>query len=448
MSVTVRGSVRRRLLVLLLGGVMLVWLGAAVFTMHETHDEMQELFDAHLAQSASLLAAQVSHEIDEHEIDEVEQEHAENLHKYARNVAFQVWQNGKTLLLHSTDAPATRLSTQNEGFSEAVLGGRQWRVYSLWDTHHEYLIQVGEAVDALEHLEIEILKKLALPLLLSIPLLGALIWLAVGASLKPIGRIGAALAQRAPDNLAPIADEVPVEIAPMVDHLNTLLAKVQSSLENERRFTSDAAHELRTPLAALKTQLQVAKGAANDAERARAINQALQAGDRATRLMEQLLTLSRLDHDTLRQHAETVDLYRVAADVLAESASAASEKHIRLSLTGEPGAAVTGQADLLGILIRNLVDNAVRYSPPDTEVEVRIGKEQGLTTLEVLDQGPGIPASERENVLHRFHRLAGEDTSGSGLGLSIVARITELHQARLELLEGPNGQGLRVKVVF
>ncbi len=443
MNVTIRGSVRRRLLLMLLGGVMLVWLGAAAVTAWETRSEMQELLDAHLAQSASLLVAQIGHDF-----DEIEMEHALPLHKYAHNVAFQVWEQGRTLLLHSADAPATRLAETEEGFADVSLQGQAWRVFSVWDARHEYLIQVGESVEAREHLALEILEKLVQPLLYSIPLLGVLIWFAVGASLKPVGRIGAALAQRDPGFLAPIEDEVPVEIAPMVDRLNTLLGKVQSSLDNERRFTSDAAHELRTPLAALKTQLQVAKGAGNNVERKRAINHALQAGDRATRLVEQLLTLSRLDHDTWPQHAETVDLHRVAADVLAESAPTASERHIQLSLAGEQGAAVEGQAGLLGILIRNLVDNALRYSPPDTEVEVKIGSEAGRTTLEVKDQGPGIPESERENALRRFHRLAGEDTSGSGLGLSIVARIAELHQARLELLEGENGRGLRVRIAF
>lgn len=443
MSVTIRGSVRRRLLVMLLGGVLLVWLGAAAITAWETRAEMQELLDAHLAQSASLLIVQVGHDL-----EEIEEEHAESLHKYARNVAFQVWTQGHTLLLHSADAPNTRLSAREEGFADETINGRPWRVFSVWDVGHDNLIQVGESVEAREHLAREILEKLVQPLLFSIPLLGILIWVAVGASLKPVGRIGAALAKRDPGFLAPIEDEVPVEIAPMVDRLNTLLGRVQDSLDNERRFTSDAAHELRTPLAALKTQLQVAKGAGTDVERERAISQALQAGDRATRLVDQLLTLSRLDHDTLLQHAETVDLHQIAADVLAELAPAASGKHIRLSLTGKPGEAVAGQAGLLGILIRNLVDNALRYSPPDTEIEVRIGKEHGRTTLEVQDQGPGIPLSERENVLRRFHRLAGEDTSGSGLGLSIVTRIAELHQARLELLDGPGGSGLRVRVTF
>jgi two-component system, OmpR family, sensor histidine kinase QseC len=441
--VIIRGSVRRRLLATLLGGVVLVWLGAAAVTAWETRAEMQELLDAHLAQSASLLTAQIGHEF-----DEVELEHAQPLHKYARNVAFQIWAHGQTLLLHSPDAPAAKLSATEEGFSDATVNGRTWRVFSHWDAQREYLVQVGEAADAREHLAGEILKKLVQPLLVALPLLGLLVWFAVGAALKPVDRIGAALAKRDPKYLAPIDGEIPREIAPMVQGLNRLLERVQSSLEGERRFTSDAAHELRTPLAALKTQLQVAQGAVENAERSRAIGNAIAAGDRAARLVEQLLTLARLEHDAWRTQGEPVDLHQLAAEALAEAAPLAAEKQIRLSLEGEPGLSIIGHAGLLAILLRNLLDNALRYSPPQTEVSVRVARSAQGVMLEVQDQGPGIPAAERDMALRRFHRLEGSGETGSGLGLSIAARITQLHHARLELSEAGEGRGLRVAVGF
>lgn len=439
----VRGSVRRRLLIALLGGVMLIWLGAAALTAWETRAEMQELLDAHLAQSASFLTAQIGHEF-----DEIELQHAQSLHKYAQKVAFQIWGQGQTLLLHSADAPSTKLSEVNEGFSDSSLNGHVWRVFSVWDAQHEYLVQVGEAADAREHLADEILRKLVQPLLVSLPVLGLLIWFAVGASLKPIDRIGADLARRDPKYLAPIVGEIPSEIIPMVERLNSLLERVQSSLEGERRFTSDAAHELRTPLAALKTQLQVAQGETDNAARKHAIEQALAACDRATRLVEQLLTLARLEHDAWQTQGEAVDLHQLAAHVLVEAAPVASDKHIRLSLEGEPGLTVKGHAGLLSVLIRNLVGNALRYSPAQTEVIVRTIRSDRGATLEVQDQGPGIPVTERENVMRRFHRLEGETASGSGLGLSIVARIAQLHQAELLLSDGEAGHGLKVSVEF
>lgn len=443
-KVNVRGSVRRRLLFTLLGGVALVWVAAAAVTAWETRAEMQELLDAHLAQSASLLAAQIGDEL-----DEVELEHVETLHKYARNVAFQIWEDGDKLLLHSPDAPNEKLSPSvAEGFSDTDVDGRRWRVFSHWDTEREYLVQVGEATEARDHLASEILEKLLQPLGIALPLLGLLVWFGVGGALKPLNRIGAALAKRDPRYLAPLEGEVPGEIAPMVERLNGLLARVQSTLENERRFTSDAAHELRTPLAALKAQLQVVQGAADSSERERAIAKAIAAGDRATRLVEQLLTLARLEHDAWQRQAESVDLHQLAAQVLAEAAQAAAEKGIRLSLDGEAEASVRGHAGLLSILLRNLVDNAVRYSPPQTEVAIDIRHEAGETALVVQDQGPGIEKDERENALRRFHRLEDAASGGSGLGLSITARIAELHDAQLELSEGADGRGLKVSLRF
>lgn len=442
MSPSDRGSMRRRLLFTLLGGVTLVWLAAAAVTAWETRSEMQELLDAHLAQSAALLTAQVGEDI-----DEVELEHVPTLHKYARNVAFQIW-SGNKLLLHSPDAPAQRLSSAKEGFSDVTVGQRSWRVFSHWDAKQKYLVQVGEAVDARDHLAGKVLEKLVQPLLIALPLLGLLVWLAVGRALRPVDRIGAALAQRDPRYLEPIDADVPKEIVPLVERLNSLLERVRSSLESERQFTSDAAHELRTPLAALKTQLQVAQGASENGERAQAIARALAAGDRATRLVEQLLTLARLEHDAWKRQAETVDLHAAAAQVLAESAQTAAEKNIRLSLEGAPGLTITGHSGLLAILLRNLVDNALRYSPPHTEIDVRVGRTAEGIVLDVQDQGPGIPAAERENALRRFHRLEGAEAGGSGLGLSIVARIAQLHNAQLELLEGSEGRGLMARLRF
>ncbi len=443
MSLSARGSVRRRLLLTLLSGVALVWLTAAAVTAWETRSEMQELLDAHLAQSAALLAAQVGEDI-----DEIELEHAQTLHKYARSVIFQIWERGETLLLHSPAAPAQKLSAVQEGFSDATVDRRRWRVFSHWDAKHKYLIQVGEAVDARDHLAGEVLEKLVQPLVVALPLLGLLVWFGVGGALKPINRIGAALARRDPRYLAPLEGEVPREIAPMVERLNSLLERVQSSLESERRFTSDAAHELRTPLAALKIQLQVAQGASESGEREQAIAKAVAAGDRATRLVEQLLTLARLEHDAWKRQAEAVDLHAAAAQALAESAQAAGVKDMRLSLEGEPGLTVNGHAGLLAILLRNLINNALRYSPPHMEIGVSVRRAADGIVLQVEDQGPGIPAAERENVLRHFHRLEDATAGGSGLGLSIVARIAQLHGAQLELLEGTGGRGLMVRLRF
>jgi two-component system sensor histidine kinase QseC len=449
-SLAARGSVRRRLLGALLGGLSAIWIAAAVVTAWETQAELRELLDAHLAQSASLLLAQLDEDLDEigeHE-DGIEVEHAESRHRYARNVAFQVWGRGGRLLLHSADAPTARLSDTETGFSDATVGDRDWRVFSAWGGKRRYLVQVAEVADARRRLTEEILERLVRPLALALPLVGFLVWVAVGTALRPVGRVGDEIARRGPGFLAPIAGSVPVEIAPMVERLNGLLARVDASLEGERRFTSDAAHELRTPLAAVRAQIQVAAGAVDPRERARALDQALVACDRATHLVEQLLTLARLDSDAWRSRAATVEIHGLAARALAEAAPAAGERRIELALEGEAGVRVAGHEGLLGVLLRNLLDNAIRYSPDGGAVTVRVVGGAGEATLSVCDQGPGIPPHERAQVLRRFHRLEGTAAPGSGLGLSIVARIAELHGARLTLADGDGGRGLCVAVAL
>jgi two-component system sensor histidine kinase QseC len=256
------------------------------------------------------------------------------------------------------------------------------------------------------------------------------------------------ISRRDPAYLAPLEGDVPAEIAPLVARLNALLSRVQSSLDGERRFTSDAAHELRTPLAGLRAQLQVAQGAADASGRDRAIANAIEAGDRATHLVEQLLTLARLDHSAWRAASAPFDLHAVAAEAIAERASQAHAKHIDLSLEGEARAMAMGHAGLAAIAVGNLLDNAIRYSPPDTAVTVTVAGCDRNCIVSVRDEGPGIPAGKRKDALRRFTRLDDTGTEGSGLGLSIVARIAELHGSAIVLDAGPGGKGLEATLHF
>ncbi len=438
-----RGSVRARLLAILLAGLALVWLAVAVATVIEADHEVEEVFDAHLAQSASLLAMRVGEEM-----DEIDTEHAPVLHRYAKPLSFQIWKRGARLMLHSADAPDTRFSAAESGFSDVTQDGRDWRVFSLWDAKREYLVQVRDRMKDRRHVIADFMSALATPLAVALPLFGLLVWFAVGRALRPLGRVSDELARRDPAYLAPLAEDAPAEIAPLVARLNALLARVQSSLEGERRFTSDAAHELRTPLAGLRAQLQVAQGAKDEASRDHAIAQALAAGERATHLVEQLLTLARLEHNAWREAAKPFDLREVAAATLGERAGAAAAKGIELALEGEAKVPASGHAGLAGIAIGNLLDNAIRYSPARTSVTVVVAREQGVAVARVRDQGPGIPAAERERALQRFTRLEAEGTEGSGLGLSIVRRVAELHGGTLRLGDGPGGTGLEAALAL
>lgn len=437
-------SLKQRLLVTLLGSIALVWFATAVFSYFDARNELDELLDAHLAQSASLLVAQTGHEL-----EEIDTERMPQLHKRARRVAIQIWENGNVLRLHSASAPRERLSARDEGFSDAMIAGKRWRVFSGWDGPRRYLVQVGERYDVREEIAANLAKNLLLPLLFALPLLGLLVWLNVAHALRPLAALGRQVAERDPGNLLTLgAGEIPTEVLPLVNNLNRLFERVAELIANERRFTADASHELRTPLAALKIQAQVARASASDAERAHALDNVIAGCDRATHLVQQLLTLARLDPDEPGSKAESCDLKALASSAVAELAQFAWSKKVEIDLAEGAAVEVMGHAGLIAILLRNLIDNAIRYSPAGGSVHVRAGSDGAAASITVTDQGPGIPADERSKVGQRFYRILGTDEFGSGLGLSIVKRIAELHDASLGLGDGEQGKGLSVTVTF
>ncbi|MDO8466413.1 MAG: ATP-binding protein [Gallionella sp.] len=436
-------SLKQRLLALVLSAITLVWLGATAFTYLDAREEFDEVLDAHLAQAASLLVVQASHDL-----DELETEHAPLLHKYARRVAFQVWDKEQQLRLHSANAPQQPLANKERGFSDATIDGHRWRVFSTWDESGEYLIHVAERTEVRDELARGIAGNLLRPLWFSLPLLALLLWIAVLRGLRPLDKLAREVEQREPDNLAALdASSAPREVVPLIERLNRLFARIDASMQKERRFTADAAHELRTPVAAIKAQAQVARAASGEAERTHALDNAILGCDRAAHLIDQLLTLARVD--TLdRSVAEPCQLRNIAAEAIAALAPAALEKGVQLELLACDEATVRGNSGLLRVLLRNLLDNAMKHTPPGTLVQVNIAHEPGAISLSVSDNGPGIPEQERDKVLERFYRPLGTQASGSGLGLSIVQRISEVHGATLQMQPASEGRGLWVTVNF
>ncbi len=437
-----RASLKQRLLLLAISTVVAVWIAATAFTYFDAREEFDEILDAHLAQSATLLAAQA------HDLDEIETEHAPLLHKYSLRVAFQVWEDGRILRLHSANAPGQALAGDAPGFSDKIIAGQRWRVFSTWDDAHRNLIHVAERSEAREKLARGIAGNLLEPLWFSLPLLALLLWVAVARGLRPLVKLGDELAQRAPDNLAPLdAGSAPREVFPLIERLNKLFVRIDASLQQERRFTADAAHELRTPVAGIKAQAQVARSASNEAERIHALDNAILGCDRAAHLIEQLLTLARID--TLGDTAsESCQLRNIAAEVIAAIAPAALAQDVRLELTEGEDMVVRGNPALLRILLRNLIDNAVKHTPAGTTVQISVAQGDGQSRLTVTDNGPGIPEEELARVSERFYRPVGTQASGSGLGLSIVKRIAEIHGASMQLARGKDGNGLSVTVGF
>jgi two-component system sensor histidine kinase QseC len=441
-----KNSLRMQLLAGTLAIVVVVWLGLGLFAWREAQHEADELFDAHLAQTAALLSTLVNAS-DRHDAEDFE-EHLPS-HHYARKVAFQVWEKGSRLLVHSPNAPADRLSSKDDGFDDADIAGQGWRVYSLWDRKQNLLVQVGETQEARTAIGREMAKNLLLPLAIALPLLALALIVLIGGRLAPLSRMAESIGQRSPDRLdaIPLAG-APRELHPVLDRLNALFARIGVSMEQERRFTADAAHELRTPLAAMRTHAQVALASRAEGEREAALVNVIAATDRATHLLEQLLMLARLDSTVSANGFETCDLRGLATDAVARAAPAAMDKDIELELQEGDAVAIRGQPTLLAVLMRNLIDNAVRYSPGGGRVRVAVTSHANGAVLEVTDSGPGIAAEERTRVLDRFYRITGSAESGSGLGLSIVARIAELHGAALELADNPDGHGLVARVKF
>ncbi|MBI3775517.1 MAG: sensor histidine kinase N-terminal domain-containing protein [Gammaproteobacteria bacterium] len=448
-------SIRQRLLWTLLSATLVVWAATAIKNYYDNRYEIAELFDAQLAQSARALLTLSSHELYEQlayiaqtqgKSHNIPEHITPQVHKYEQHLAFQIWSGDGRLVARSDSAPTDPLTGAPEIFSDHVINGQRWRVYALVDAEKNLQVQVGERYLQREQLSDDVALRLLAAVVLSLPVLALMIWFGVSYAIRPLKRVTRAVAARKLDNLEPIDNRrVPEETRPLVDALNDLFVRLQSALNDILHFTADAAHELRTPLAALKTHAQVALRADDAPTRTEALHELIHGVDRATSLVEQLLTLARLDPEAIPLSNETADLQEIAQEVLSELATDAVKKEIDISLDARCRGIVTGKQVMLTILLRNLVENAIRYTPRNGRVEVSLFEDQQAMVLRVADSGAGIPAEEREKIFKRFYRVIGNGAPGSGLGLSIVQRIVEIHRAQIELGESKFG-GLKFDV--
>ncbi len=441
-------SLRWRILIGVLAAVTLAWTVVGVMAYRQAWHETEELLDAHLAQSATLLFAFLGDEA--HEIDE----HLPR-HRYDKKVAFQIWEGENHLLTHSAGAPEARLSNNNEGFSDEEVEGKGWRVFSTWDPEHRFLVQVADTARSRSKVSEEIAWHLSLPPLFGLPVLGLLLGALIIFAFRPLAHLADSIASQAPERLQPIAlASAPREIVPILERLNLLFAQVTHAQEDERRFTADAAHELRTPLAVMQTHAEVASAAIDETTRRHALDNLLSGSRRAARLLDQLLTLARLDaqagsNETLPEH-ERCDLRALAIETVAQLAPAAIKKNIDIEVEGGDEVIVKGTPMLLQVLVRNLVDNAISYTPDGGRVLIALQAQDSTACLSVSDSGPGIAEDQRDEAMARFRRLEQSSCSceGHGLGLSIVARIAELHGATVSLKASATLGGLQAEAVF
>jgi two-component system sensor histidine kinase QseC len=436
-------SLQARLLALLLGLVLLAWTGVGVVAWRGAGHELDELLDGHLAQAAALLIAQQSPELDLDDDDGVLD--GPLLHAHAPRVVFQVWHEGR-LVMRSANAPTISMKPRTPGFDTLAVDGADWRVFAARGAESDIEVVVGERLGAREAILRAVLRSLVLPMLVALPLLALAGWSAVRLGLTPLRALGSELERRHPQALQPVdAADAPAEMRPLFAALNGLFGRVTTLIESERRFTADAAHELRTPIAAIRSQAQVALGSSNAAEQQHALRATLEGCDRAARLVDQLLTLSRLESGAPAP-VGTTDLGAVCRQVIAALAPRALDKQQQLGLQAPGRYEIQGNETLIAALLRNLVDNAVRYSPRAARIDVVLAADRDGVQLCVEDSGPGLDDEQLARLGDRFFRVPGNDAPGSGLGWSIVRRIAATQGARVAVDRSPALGGLRVRI--
>jgi two-component system sensor histidine kinase QseC len=436
-------SLRRRLVWLLTSAVAVIWLLSALVVYQRAHHEADELLDSQMQQLAETLLAIVTGGEVEH--------FAKELHEHAeRNpvpIAFEIWHARKGALRRLVISPghAGFESGLAAGFSEHEHQNTRWRFYAVQDDDAEYRVVVGQAHAARERLARDIGLSLLIPAGLALPLMALAVWWVVGRTLRPVDAVAHQVGRLDAQALTPLDEShaLPDEIAPLRDALNALIRRVTVAFENERHFTADAAHELRTPLAALKVQAQVAQRAETADSQQRALAQVSAGVDRMTHLVEQLLTLARVDPARPGAAPPAFDPADVIAEVCAELLPKVQRQAQSLEVDAPAGCTVAMSAAWLQIAMRNLIDNALRYAGEGARIEVRLTRHESDCAIKVADNGPGVAPALRAQLSARFVRgEVDEDSEGCGLGLSIVSRIAQLSHARLELGDGlPRADG-------
>ncbi|HEX6319236.1 MAG TPA: ATP-binding protein [Burkholderiales bacterium] len=429
-------SLRRRLLVALLSAVLLAGALASAATYWSARSQIQALLDEELRQVALSLRGHAALDLGRLGIF-----YAEG----GPQVAVQIWdRTGIVVYLANASTPLPLAGA--EGFSTLAHDGREWRMFTL--RAGAQTIQAAQSTEERNERAAAAALRIFVPVASTLPLLALMVWLILERGFAPLARLAGAVRARDAGALEPLPRErMPQEIEPLVASLNSLLARLREAFGAQQRFAADAAHELRTPLTALGLQIQLLERARSDEDRAVALARLKERVHRATRVVQQLLAMARLEPEAARP-PQRFGLEDLARSVVGELAAVASQKPVTLRLARAERADATASKDALRLLVTNLVDNAIRYTPPGGRVEVSAWREGDACILEVCDDGPGIPAAESERVFDRFYRGAGAEGSGSGLGLAIVRRVAELHGARVELAEGLGGRGLCARVVL
>lgn len=461
-------SIRQFLLVNLLLCITITSTLTAIGNYFLDQQDIEHHLDSLLAQTTISFAALISNDEHKRDLGQIQSyiekipekavqlyndiSHSSNAAQYQDKFQFQVWSRDNRLLLRSPNAPEIPMSNGQAGFSEKYIKHRSWRVYTTIIPDTGTRVEVAERYDIRSELAHKIARDDIYILFLIYPLLGLLIWTVIGRGFSSIAKLSNEITQREANYLEPVdLKAVPKEVKPLVDELNHLLLRLKEGFEREQRFSADAAHELKTPLAALKTHAGLALQTTTDEDVKPILNNVIEGVDRASHTVSQLLTLSRIHPEFSNpDNFDKIDISEVTKRIIGMLAGSALGKNIDIAFESaiEGPVLINGNDTMLEILVRNLVDNAIRYTDSGGHVLVSFDQTPESVILTVEDDGPGIPAELRTRVFERFYRILGSKASGSGLGLPLVLQIAKLHNGQVKLGAGKDGKGLRIDIIF
>ncbi|WP_274627521.1 ATP-binding protein [Arvimicrobium flavum] len=447
-------SIRARLLAILLATTGAVWLSAAVWIYTNTQAEVERVLDARLKEAARMVNSLIT----DHRV-EVAMAAATasppfkpaplaDDPSYNHQLSCQIWSLSGALVGRSESAPEQRLSQTPNGFSDTVIDGETWRVYAVENAALGVQVLVGDNLQIRDGLVNDVIKGLLLPLALIVPFAGALIWFSVRRGLSPLDRMAEALSGRSADDLRPIvAADAPTEIAPALHALNGLFRRVDDARQRERSFTAFAAHELKTPLAGIKTQAQIALASDDADTKAHALAQIASGVDRSARLARQLLDLASVDAADTWPERKEVDLHGVLAGAASGLKALADVRAVSIDLANCDRPRIVAEPVFVGMAVRNVVENAIHHAPPGTTVRICLARNEETVAVIIEDEGPGMSDEELAHATERFYRGRSRLETGSGLGLAIVETVMKRCGGNLAIANR-TPQGLRVRLTF
>jgi two-component system sensor histidine kinase QseC len=430
-------SIRFYLVVALLSTVALGNFVAAVYGYRSSMIEAQALLDMQLADAATL-------------INTMQPRSTLVVEQPSSRLAFQIWTENGRLVQRSSNSGETPITTFEDGFRDENFEGYRWRVLSRLDERQRRWILVAERIDIRTQLADDLILRAVVPMVVSLPIIALIVWLVVGNGLSLIKQLAQELRGKRADDLSRLTtSDPPVELAPVVDAINDLLKRLNDSVLRERRFSADAAHELRTPLSAIKVHVHNLRGEFPEhADELAILDRDL---GRLSHLIEQIMLLYRVTPEHYKANMQKIDLHALAQELIGDLYAEIDNKQQTISLAGT-SQTISGDRDSLIILLSNLILNASKYSPEGASIRVFVDHAELGICLGVEDTGPGIPLAEISRVFDRFYRVGGDrhdsKADGCGLGLAIVKHIADLHHANIILENNADAPGLTVNVIF